>query len=135
MRVVFDSNIYILAALSVQGPSRAIVKLSEKGWFEVVIADTITDEVRRILQQKLKWPKEKVDLWMDYLHSLTHRIEVRSHVQDCIDPDDNHVLDCALEADAEIIVTGDNHFLQLHPYRGIKVLTPRAFLEMNLRIQ
>jgi len=96
MRVVLDSNVYISAALSVQGSSRAILTLSEKGWFEIVIADTITAEIQRILLQKLKLPSEKVDLWMGYLRSFTHRIEIHGHVQDCSDPDDNHILDCAL---------------------------------------
>jgi len=45
---------------------------------------------------------------------------------------DSNVLECALEAQAEIIVTGDNHLLDLHPYREIWILTPRAFLEMNI---
>jgi len=132
MRVVFDSNVYISAALSVHGPSRTIVKLAERGRFQVAIANTITDEVERILIQKLRWSSEKVELWMNYLRSFTDRVEPQDRIHDCRDPDDNHILECALEAQAEIIVTGDNHLLDLHPYRGIWILTPRAFLEMNI---
>jgi predicted nucleic acid-binding protein len=44
MRIVLDSNVYISAALSVEGHSRSILKLAEKGLFEVQIADAITDE-------------------------------------------------------------------------------------------
>jgi putative PIN family toxin of toxin-antitoxin system len=131
MRIVLDSNIYISAALSVHGPSRTIVRLSEKGWFEVAIADTITDEVENILQQKLRWSSEKVDLWMRYILSFTHRVEPKLKIHDCRDQDDNHILECAIEANAEIIVTGDKHLLDLHPYRGISILTPRAFLELT----
>jgi putative PIN family toxin of toxin-antitoxin system len=132
MRVVLDSNVYISAALSVEGHSRSIVKLAEKGLFEVPIADAITDEVERILKQKLRWSPGKIDLWMRYLHSVTYRVEPQQRVRDCSDPDDNRILECALEAYAEIIVTGDNHLLELHPYRGIKILTPRMFLESSI---
>jgi uncharacterized protein len=129
MRVVVDSNVYISAALSVEGNSRSILTLAEKGLFEVSIADSITDEIQRILNQKLRWPQDKIDVWMSYIGSFTHNVQPHQRVHDCSDPDDNHILECALEAHAEVIVTGDNHLLELHPYREIKILTPRQFLE------
>ena len=129
MRVVLDSNVYVSAALSVEGHSRSILELAEKGLFEISIADSITDEIERILKQKLRWPQGKIGPWMSYIQSVTDRVQPHQRVQDCIDPDDNHILECALEAHAEIIVTGDSHLLELHPFRGIKILTPRQFLE------
>jgi putative PIN family toxin of toxin-antitoxin system len=132
MWIVLDSNIYISAALSVEGHSHSILKLAEKGLFEVSIADSITDEVERILKQKLRWPPGKIDLWMRYIRSFAHRVQPQQHVHDCSDPDDDAILECALEAHAQIIVTGDNHLLKLHPYRGIKILTPRVFLESGI---
>jgi|SRR5437660_901543 len=129
MRVVLDSNVYISAALSVGGHSRSILELAEKGLFEISIADSITGEIERILKQKLRWPQGKTDLWMSYIRSFTHQVQPHERVHDCTDPDNNHILECALEARAEIIVTGDSHLLELHPYRGTKILTPRQFLE------
>jgi predicted nucleic acid-binding protein len=38
------------------------------------------------------------------------------------DPDDDHVLACALAAKAELIVSGDRHLLHLHEYQGIPIL-------------
>ena len=129
MRIVLDSNVYISAALSIGGNPRSILRLAEHGVLQVAIADGITGEVERILRQKLGWSQEKTDLWMSYVRSVTDRVQPSQRVSDCSDPDDNHILECALEAQAEIIVTGDNHLLQLHPYHGIKILTPRQFLE------
>ena len=47
MRVVLDSNVYVSAALSVEGHSRSILELAEKSLFEISIADSITDEIER----------------------------------------------------------------------------------------
>lgn len=40
------------------------------------------------------------------------------------DPDDNRVIECAVEARAEAVVTGDEHLVRLGSYRGIVFLRP-----------
>lgn len=54
--------------------------------------------------------------------------EPTERVADCRDPDDNKVLELALAAGAEVILSGDADLLALHPWRGIPVLAPAAFL-------
>jgi len=44
------------------------------------------------------------------------------------DPSDNKILECALEAEADYIVSGDRHLLDLREYRGIKILSSGEFL-------
>jgi hypothetical protein len=44
--------------------------------------------------------------------------------------DDDEIIACALEAEADYIITGDPHLLNLKEYRGIRIVTPRAFLEI-----
>jgi len=48
------------------------------------------------------------------------------------DPDDNRILECALAAGADIIVSGDGHLLGLPAYERIAILTPREFLRTLL---
>ena len=45
------------------------------------------------------------------------------------DPDDDKFLACALEAQADCIVTGDPDLLDLGCYQGIDILRPREFWE------
>lgn len=45
------------------------------------------------------------------------------------DPDDNAVLECALQAQADTIVTGDPHLLDLAEFGEIKIVTPAVFLQ------
>ena len=45
------------------------------------------------------------------------------------DPDDDHVLACALAAQAELIVSGDRHLLELGVFQGIEIITAAQSLE------
>ncbi|MBC7249774.1 MAG: putative toxin-antitoxin system toxin component, PIN family [Anaerolineae bacterium] len=51
----------------------------------------------------------------------------------CADPDDDKFLACAVEAQADCIVTGDPDLLALSQYGGIAILKPHEFLE-RLRV-
>ena len=129
--VVLDSNVYV-SALVFGGNPRAILQLAEQGLFEVSVSDPIKADVQRVLGLKFAWSKTRIDDATDYLWSLTHDAIPQQTVTDCVDPDDNCVLECALESHARVIVTGDNHLLKLHPYREISILTPKQFLEAEL---
>jgi putative PIN family toxin of toxin-antitoxin system len=126
--VVLDSNVYV-SALLFGGNPRAVVECAEDGLIELSISDPIKIDVERILAGKFSWSQPRVREATSYLWSLTRPVAPRQTVTDCADPDDNRILECALDAHAAVIVTGDGHLLKLHPYRGILVLTPRQFLE------
>jgi len=45
------------------------------------------------------------------------------------DLDDNIILECAAEAGAEVVISGDDHILSLSAYEGIPILTPAEYLQ------
>jgi predicted nucleic acid-binding protein len=45
------------------------------------------------------------------------------------DPDDNKIIECAVAAGADVIVSGDKHLLRLGQYRGIRIMKLRQLLE------
>ena len=47
----------------------------------------------------------------------------------CRDPKDDMVFECAVKADAEVIISGDNDLLSVKTYRGIQILTARQYLD------
>ena len=46
------------------------------------------------------------------------------------DPGDNKVLECAISANVEFIISGDKHLLNLKNYREIEIVTPEDFLNL-----
>jgi len=70
---------------------------------------------------------------LDYLTLLTESADIvkpdfRVTIVEA-DPDDNRVLECALAGDAQVIVTGDDHLLDLAEFEKISILRPRLFLD------
>ena len=128
IRVVLDSNVYI-SALLFGGNPRRVIGLSERALIEIYASEALRSEVERVLAVKFHWPTKRVINATGYLWLLTYSIEPKAILNDCVDPDDNRVLECAVEADAAWIVTGDQHLLALHPYRGIAIVTTRQFLD------
>jgi len=45
------------------------------------------------------------------------------------DPDDNRVLECAIESSSDYIITYDGHLLKLKEYTGIKIIKPEEILK------
>lgn len=126
-RVVLDSNIFISAVIF-GGKPREVIHLAERGFIDVYTSEPLRVEVERVLATKFGWARSRVASTADYLWSVTRWLEPTSQLTNCTDPDDNRVLERAVDARAEWIVTGDRHLLLLDPFREIRIVTVRDFL-------
>jgi hypothetical protein len=132
--VVLDTNVLISALLSAEGPPAQIIDLWEAGVFDVAVSDPLLDELKRVLRYKrvrkyLEMTSVEIDSLIKQWSPTAVYIDSEMRldlVED--DPDDNRVLECAVAAEAEYIVSGDDHLLDLGEYRGIVVLPPAGFI-------
>lgn len=67
---------------------------------------------------------------LDRLALFASRVEPTERVRECRDPDDDKYLELALAASADIIVSGDQDLLVLDPWRGVRILSPAAFVAL-----
>ena len=128
LRTVFDSNIYVAAALR---PSQYadrwldIAALPGSG-LQLFVSPYVLSEVSRKLVVKFKLPDNIVRQFIE-------RVEVSATVVSpniiitvvTNDPDDNEVISCAIEARAHLIVTADSDLLKLNPYENIGITHPK----------
>jgi uncharacterized protein len=128
MNIVADTNV-IVSALVFGGVPRRVFEIIERDRYRFYYSKDIESETYRILRDKFGWDDERLDHYLRKLWGSGQRaspIRRVNAVRD--DPDDNRVLECALAAGAETIVSGDSHLLKLGVYEGIAILTPREFL-------
>lgn len=122
----------MISSLFWEGNEARLIELVEKGVIEAYTSSHILDEFERVLYgSKFKLQKDDISNLMEYLIALMHVIAPKS-VANVIheDPSDNRIIECALEIEADLIVTGDRHLLALRDFKGIKIRTSSEALEL-----
>ena len=130
-RIVLDTNV-LISAILFGGPPRDVLKLVIGGTVGCSISLVILDELRDVLQRpKFKFSSEQAFNVLEELHASCSIINPMVKINVITeDPDDNKILECAIEANAAVIVSGDRHLLDLVGFRGVKILTPAAFIKV-----
>ena len=127
-RATADSNIWV-SGLNWYGKPHELLNLARDGKIELAISDAILDEFSRILHDKLEWSDDRLNSMRAEVATFTKRVS-STETLDVVkaDPGDNRILECAVAAGSDVIVTGDAHLLQLGAYRGIKIMKVADFL-------
>ncbi len=128
-RVVFDTNV-IVSALVFDGKPRAALQAVIRDEIELLISHEILDETIEVLQRpKFRLNSALIQQIGIELLQITSLVTTHSRI-DLIqeDPDDNRVLECALDGGASTIVSGDSDLLKLKKYKSIDIINVDAFL-------
>ena len=127
-----DANTIVSAALRRNSiPDKALK--AGAVFCRVTLSTAVEDEVRAVLSRP-KFdrgvdPARKQAI-LDLMTTGALRTEPVERVRECRDPGDDKYLELALAASADIIVSGDQDLLVLDPWRGVRVLSPAAFVAL-----
>lgn len=129
-RVVLDTNVFISAILYGGNP-RKVVNLVVTELIEVYVSLELLEEFGRVLKGKFTLSSLEIDTIISEIKDFAEIARPRVRLQVIKnDPSDNKVLECAVEAKAHFIVSGDKHLLNLGNFRGIKIVNPAEFLKI-----
>jgi putative PIN family toxin of toxin-antitoxin system len=131
--IVFDASALVSAALKVDSvPERALLRAEEVDVF--VLSPAVEREIVEVFNR----PKfaqairqERREYLLGIIRDEAVWLEPTVRVVDCRDPKDDKYLELALAAGAEIIVSGDDDLLVLHPWRGVRILRPAEYLALT----
>lgn len=135
MRVVLDANQFVSSLLAKVGPPAQALDAWRAGAYQLIISPAILEEIEHTLGYARI--QRKYNISSATLARLIHELansalvvagqaDVTGAVPD--DPDDEIVLACAVDGNAEIIVSGDRHLLDLESCQGITIVSVRTFL-------
>ncbi len=129
MRVVFDTNVFI-SALAIPGgrAEEALLRILD-GRDELYVAKAIIHEVVSVLGRKFARDTEELARMAVFLAEIGHVVNPIRTTTLLDDEGDNRILECAVTAEVESIVTGDREMLSLGSFEGARILSLREYLE------
>jgi putative PIN family toxin of toxin-antitoxin system len=137
-RVVLDTNVYISGLLFGGVPAEILAQAIE-GDFVLCVSQPIRDEVTATLREKFKQSEDQIREGCEPLWEVAEFVEITTRLRIITaDPDDNRILECAVDGKADILVTGDDHILRLArspqqaPIDRIRIIIPRRFIDEQI---
>ena len=133
MRIVLDTNI-IVSGLLWGGIPRQLLDLGRDGQVTFFTSNLLLDELATVLERKkfaklLASQKITPAFLMQHYGMLATLVKTKPIERIVRDVDDDMVIATALAAKADIIATGDNDLLVLHPWEGIQILNAADVLQ------
>jgi putative PIN family toxin of toxin-antitoxin system len=136
LRVVLDTNVFVSSLLSTEGTPVQLLNAWREGRYMLVTSPAIIAEVVEVLEsprisKKYLIRHQDVENLVDLLKTDAVLVPGEAGVKGSVprDPRDEMFLACAIDANADCIVSGDRHLLDLQTYRGIPILTVNEFAE------
>lgn len=129
IKAVFDTNVYISAILFGGNP-RTCLELARAREIELFVSRPILLELAQKLQDKFLWSVIEIEEVIEGLAMFVKVVSPRAQITTIKEePKDNRILECALEAAADYIISGDKkHLLSLEKFKGIPIISSKDFL-------
>jgi len=133
IRAVIDTNILVSGVIKPTGAAGRLMGLLRLGHFIFVYSPSTMEEVIRVLSRPRI--QRKYGITDDDVRTVAQLLILRGmevipteHITACRDAKDNIFLEVAVAGQVDVLVSGDEDLLVLHPFRGIPILTVRQFL-------
>ena len=129
MKFTLDTNFLVSATQWDYSVAHKLLEKFIRENQELFTSNEILEEFEDILKRDFKYSNEETrNITEKVLQFLT--LVIPSKKIDVVkdDPDDNKIIECALESNAEYIISYDKHLLKLKEFQGIKIVRPEEAL-------
>lgn len=125
MKVVLDTNVLIDGFKDEYSYEKRIIDEVIAGNIEAYANRQTMQENRLILSQIIENP-EYEDQMNNFFGQLNYVVN-RRQIKIVRDPEDNKILESAVEAGADYLITRDNDLLRIEAYENIQIVNPSEF--------
>jgi hypothetical protein len=139
IRVVLDTNVLVSALLTPVSPPAKILAAVLEGRLRIIISPAIISEIGLVFQYpRLKKTMRKHRLSAEEVEEALFKILKVAIITpgDKIilgvsrDPADDPILSCAVEGQADYVISGDKDLTELESFEGIRIMEPATFLRL-----
>lgn len=136
LRVVVDTNVLVSGLFGIKNsPSAQILNAIRTQQVILVTSPTILEEVGEVISREriVKLTKMSTNEQSDFIDKLIERSDITpgNQLPQIVSRDikDDKFLACGVEGKVDYVITGDEDLLVLKEYEGVKIVTPREFVE------
>ena len=132
MRIVVDTNV-IISGVFFGGAPAEVLKAIVTNKVTACASKQIVEEYIEIVNEMISRKQGRLnsDILLMLIESL-EMIKPKTHIEISRDPDDDKFIECAKDADALYIVSGDKDLLVIKQYENIKIITAKEFCDNYL---
>ncbi len=128
MKVVFDTNVFVSAFIVPGSKGEDALLLAQRRKVDLHSSVPILTETARILRTKFDQSEKDISGALKMIARATTIVRPSRAVGVLENEPDNRILECAVMAQADLIVTGDHHLLDLREIEGIPIVRLADFL-------
>ena len=125
MKFTLDTNFLVSATQCDHSAAHKLLEKFIRENHELFTTKEILEEFEEILKRDFKYSNEEsrniIERVLQFLTLVTPTEKVIIVKED---PDDNKIIECAIESNSEYILSYDKHLLKLKEYQGIKIVKP-----------
>jgi len=132
--VVLDTNVFVSSFFG--GNPRTIVDLWKTGEISLCLSRAIVEEYVEVLRRLgLQNERELGELLALFARGYNIQFTAKTPELRIVkeDPDDDKFIECAVALKAEVIISGDRALTGIKNYMGIRIVTPKEFLDTFLQ--
>ncbi len=130
LRLVIDTNVLISSFFG--GNPKKVIDLWRRGRAILCLTQEVLEEYLRVMARLPIEPETKSKLVAILQENRNIELVIPSKHYAVIreDPEDDKFIDCAVEAQADYIISGDEHLLRVRAHQGTPICSPKEFLEI-----
>ena len=136
-RIIIDTNILISALIQRSFPYLIIYNYAFENLVEVCLSDELLEEYLDVVHRPkfTRYPDflRNAELVLNYMDKKAKKYTPQIVVDEIKDKDDNMLLELALEAKADFIITGNTNDFVMSEFKGTKIVTPKEYWD-NYRV-
>ncbi len=131
LKVVIDTNIFVSGVLVEEGNPFVVLKVWKRTRkYQLFVTEEIIQEILTVMK-RLNINADIITDWDKVIReNAIQVVPIRKIKAIKDDPSDNKFLECAVESQADYIVSGDKHLKRLNKFEGIEIINARKFLDI-----
>jgi putative PIN family toxin of toxin-antitoxin system len=127
-QAVYDTNVVVSGTLTPDRIPASLISFAIQGTVQLYLSPALLTEYTEVLKRPVfGFTSHAVDTFLDELVNAAVMVYPKTRVTSALDEPDNRILECALEAKAQYIVTGNKRHFPFAEFEGIKIVSPAEF--------